>query len=124
VIVYAESGFVLEVALLQEQHPACEELLHLAEMGRAELVVPAFAILEPYSTIFRRGAERKSILRTLEGPLRELARTTTLTERVVEVKPRLTVLLVKTEETSWAAGSLRAPGSPRWPSWCRWMRLR
>lgn len=48
--VYVESNFVLEIALEQEQHRACEDLVRLAEDAAIELVLPSFALLEPYHT--------------------------------------------------------------------------
>jgi hypothetical protein len=57
--VYAESNFVLELVLEHEQHQACEELVSLAAVDSLELVLPAFALLEPYQTIVRRRIEGK-----------------------------------------------------------------
>ncbi|MGB6295983.1 MAG: hypothetical protein WBF90_07325 [Rivularia sp. (in: cyanobacteria)] len=42
--VYVESNFVLELALLQEQHKSCQELLDLAEIKKIRLIVPAFSL--------------------------------------------------------------------------------
>lgn len=65
VIVYVESNFVLELSLGQEQAEACEQLLELAEQGRIELAVPAFALVEPLWTLkeltARRGRKLKEI---------------------------------------------------------------
>jgi hypothetical protein len=44
-IVYAETNFVLELALLQEQSASCEQLLAMAEQGTITLAVPAFCIV-------------------------------------------------------------------------------
>lgn len=46
--VYIESNFVLELAFLQEQSSSCEEILRLAEGAHIRLVVPAYALIEPY----------------------------------------------------------------------------
>lgn len=54
--VYVESNFVLELALLQEQHVACEEILLLCERGTLRLVMPAYCLMEPYETLGRRQA--------------------------------------------------------------------
>jgi hypothetical protein len=42
--VYVESNFVLELALLQEEHETCENILALCERAEAKLVLPAFCL--------------------------------------------------------------------------------
>lgn len=37
--IYVESNFVLELALVQEQHASCEEIVGLSEARRATLVM-------------------------------------------------------------------------------------
>ena len=49
--VYVESNFVLELALLQEQSASGEAILRLGEEHRVHLVVPAYALVEPYETL-------------------------------------------------------------------------
>lgn len=73
--IFVESNFVLELALRQEQHPSCDRLLGLAESRSVELLVPAYALIEPYETLIRRGNERRRIQREVEAELRQLART-------------------------------------------------
>jgi hypothetical protein len=53
-IVLAESNFVLELALQQEERDEVERLVAMAEARRIELVVPACALFEPYETLIRR----------------------------------------------------------------------
>jgi predicted nucleic acid-binding protein len=72
--IFVESNFVLELALRQEQHPSCDGLLGLAESRSVELLVPAYALIEPYETLIRRGNERRRIQREVEAELRQLAR--------------------------------------------------
>ena len=48
-IVYVESNFILELAYLQEDHENCGRILKLAEAGKIQLILPAFAIAEPFS---------------------------------------------------------------------------
>ena len=59
--VYVESNFVLELALLQEQHASCEDILRLCEAGRMQLVIPAYSLAEPYETLVRRHKQRQRI---------------------------------------------------------------
>lgn len=72
--VYIESNFVLELAFLQEQTTSCEEILRLAEAGHIRLVVPAYALIEPYETLVRRKRDRRHIDRELSKELQQIAR--------------------------------------------------
>lgn len=76
--VYAESNFVLEIVLEQEQHRACEELISLALGGAIELAVPVFAMLEPHGTIVRREMEGDRLRKELTLRIRELQRTASM----------------------------------------------
>ena len=81
-IVYVESNFVLEIAAVQEQHDACEEILKLGERGTIRLVLPAFSVAEPYDVVQRRSSERKHLQDQLSKQLAQLSRTATLAERL------------------------------------------
>lgn len=72
--VYVESNFPLELARRQEEVLQAEELLSLAEQGQVELVYPAIAITEPFSTLLRYSNERSKVLETLNHQLSDLAR--------------------------------------------------
>lgn len=91
--VYVESNFVLELALLQEQHASCEEVLRLSEIGSVYLVIPAYSIAEPYETLVRRHKQRKRMKAELDDELRQLARTTAYAQRLSGFQ-NLTVLLI------------------------------
>ena len=80
--VYVESNFVLELALLQEQHASCEDILRLCEAGRMQLVIPAYSLAEPYETLVRRHKQRQRMKAELDDELRQLARTTTYADRL------------------------------------------
>lgn len=49
--VYAESNFVLETALEQDEGESCNEIIRLASAGRLGLVIPAFSLAEPHQAI-------------------------------------------------------------------------
>ena len=74
VIAYVESNYVLELAFLQEQHDACEELLQLAESGALDLVVPAYCIGEPYEKLARQAKRRAELHQALSREVREMKR--------------------------------------------------
>lgn len=72
--VFAESNFVLGLALRQEQRAACEHLLELAELRRIDLVLPAYALLEPLETLERRTKEWKELSRRVDEVVGQLRR--------------------------------------------------
>jgi len=72
--VYVEANFVLELALMQEEHENCENILLLCESAKAKLIVPAFSLTEPYETLVRRDKDRKQLAQTVKNELRELGR--------------------------------------------------
>lgn len=76
--VYAESNFVLEIALEQEQHGACEDLVRLASDAAIELVLPSFALLEPYHTLVRRRSEGHGLQLQLQAQATQLERTASI----------------------------------------------
>lgn len=73
-IVLAESNFVLELALQQEQFEHARKILELAEEKHLQLFVPACSLLEPYQTLTRRQRERKEFSRRLQGEIKLLER--------------------------------------------------
>lgn len=78
--IYVESNFVLECVLEQGQSEACVELLSRAVRGETQLCVPAFCLLEPFTTLQRRGVERNRLREDLERHLREVRRTKSLSD--------------------------------------------
>jgi predicted nucleic acid-binding protein len=97
VIVYVESNFVLELALLQEQHEACDKILRICEAGGQNLVMPAYSMMEPLDTIRRHQVARRRTKNALEEEFRQLARTATYREHLRDVKV-VTALLVESSE--------------------------
>jgi predicted nucleic acid-binding protein len=73
-IVYVESNFILELAYLQEEHENCERILKLAEAEKIRLIVPAFAIAEPFSAWVGQERRRVDLHKSLTDELRELGR--------------------------------------------------
>jgi predicted nucleic acid-binding protein len=73
-IVYVESNFVLELALLQEQAAAAQTILEHAETGALTLVLPAFALSEPFATVTNQGTQRNKLSDELTRQERELGR--------------------------------------------------
>lgn len=112
--VYVESNFVLEMALLQEQHAACEALLELCGTKRIRLAIPVFAMVEPFGTLYRRRAERNLMKQSVDATLRELGRSAPLAQKVDEVKMSLRDLLVANSEEEfrrWKSARSRIAGA-------------
>jgi hypothetical protein len=79
-IVAAESNFVLQLALKQEQGAAARSILELAEGRRIELAIPACALFEPYETIVRRHRKRELLMQEFRREIDELARSTAFSD--------------------------------------------
>ena len=73
-IVLAESNFVLELALQQEQSEEAQRVVDLAEARRLELIIPACCFAEPCQTLIRRRRERSALSRRLQSELQQLSR--------------------------------------------------
>jgi predicted nucleic acid-binding protein len=72
--VYVESNFVLELALKQEQHESCEQLVQLASAGSIKLVIPTFSLAEPHDALIARDKPRRKLGNDLKSHLDELGR--------------------------------------------------
>jgi predicted nucleic acid-binding protein len=96
--VYAESNFVLELVLEQEQHAACAEFVERAERGELALVLPAFCLFEPFTTLHRRQRERQDLHDALQKELGQIARTQAFAHEV-SASP-LPALLVRSTQAA------------------------
>lgn len=96
--IYVESNFVLELALLQEQHAGCEDILAFCEAGGANLIVPAFCLAEPWPTLSRHHDERRRLKKALEQGLEQLGRSAAYAHRVVQLEEILLLLVGSTDE--------------------------
>lgn len=85
--VFIESNFVLEIALGQEQSASAAAILQLAERTRLDLVIPTFALSEPFATITQRGRARRRLIHQLNTQLNELARSHPHQEDVSRLRP-------------------------------------
>ncbi len=97
-IAYIESNFVLEVALLQEQHPSCDSIVRLAESRTIDLAIPAFSLFEPYEVWRRRAVERTELYRRLDLEMRRLARTESYAQTVEDLKDLASILVLSGDE--------------------------
>ncbi|HEX8691268.1 MAG TPA: hypothetical protein VF746_02410 [Longimicrobium sp.] len=97
-IVYVESNFVLERALVRDEHEACDRLLDLARAGRVRLLLPAFSVGEPYESWVRRSRRRLEVSSQLADELEELSRSKPYEKSVQEMQTVATLLTLSRDE--------------------------
>ena len=97
-IVYVESNFILELAYLQEEHENCERILKLAEAETIRLIVPAFAIAEPFSAWVGRKRRRVDLHKSLTNELKELGRSKPYADSHKEFQEITKALLVSGQD--------------------------
>ena len=95
--IYVESNFVLELALLQEQHESCEKIMALCETGRTQLILPAYSLIEPYETTIRYAKERTKLSNELGKEIRQLSRSKPYQEQI-DTMQEVTAFLVRSQE--------------------------
>ena len=99
-IVFIESNFVLELALLQEEHRSCDSILSLAESLTIDLAIPAFSLFEPYEVWRRRTRERAELHGRLNREMGQLARTEPYAKIVEDLADPASILLRSGNEAS------------------------
>jgi len=95
--IYVESNFVLEVALLQEQHESCERIITLCEAGKTRLIVPSFSLVEPYETVIRNAQSRRKLSTALGLEIKQLSRSKPYKEQT-DTLQEVTAFLVRSEQ--------------------------
>jgi predicted nucleic acid-binding protein len=95
--VYVETNFVLELALLQEQHESCEKILQFQQTGKIRLIVPAYSLIEPFETIFRYAKNRSRVSNDLAAEIKQLSRTKPYQEETNALQA-FTGFLVRSQE--------------------------
>jgi len=96
-IVYVESNFVLELALLQAEHQSCQKILSLCELDNVHLVLPAISLTEPLETLVRRAKNRKSLVSQLEIEVKQLSRTALYSVQL-DTLQEITALLLQSRQ--------------------------
>lgn len=98
---YVESNFVLEQALEQAQCESCQRLVDLAGAGSVRLVIPAFSLAEPHSTLMHKANERSRLSAELQRQLSELGRSKSYRESSSRFN-EITTLLIRSAENERA----------------------
>lgn len=73
--VYVESGFVVTLALRQDDYHAAEQVLQFARQRRISLKIPTFSLSEPFATVENRANARHRLIEELRKEIRDLGRT-------------------------------------------------
>jgi predicted nucleic acid-binding protein len=95
--VFVETNFVIELALEQQQAPACADLLALAEQSAIRLFIPAYSLIEPHETLTRRHLDRATLRSRVSTELAQLARSTPLAQRVAASQDIVNLLVDSAE---------------------------
>ncbi len=106
--IYVETNFILELALLQEQHASCAEIMRLCETGSARLVIPAYSLAEPYETLTRRHRQRKQMKAALDDELKQLIRTAAYAHRLSGWQEVTALLIDSADEEAKRLDSTRS----------------
>lgn len=106
--VYVESNFVLELALVQEQHASCEGILRLCESAGLQVAMPAYSLVEPYETLVRHHQRRKRIKTDLDNEIRQIARTEGYTQRLRGCQDLTALLIDSADEEAKGLELVRA----------------
>jgi hypothetical protein len=95
--IYVETNFVLELALLQEEHESCDGILSLCESGRSALILPAYSLVEPYATLMGYFKRRTRLSNDLAAEVKQLARSKPYREQV-SISENVMALLIRSQE--------------------------
>lgn len=95
--VFVETNFVLELALEQQESPACEKLIELARAASIVLLLPAYCLVEPHETLTRRRLDREALRLRVLTELAQLARSKPLAERAAASQEIVNLLIASDE---------------------------
>jgi predicted nucleic acid-binding protein len=83
--VYVESGFILTIALQQDDHRAAGRIVEHARLNRITLKIPTFSLSEPFASVQYRANNRNRLIEELRKESRELGRTETYERMAAEL---------------------------------------
>ena len=98
--IYAETNFILEIALDQEEAESCNYILNLCKEHRAGLIVPGYCFAEPHETLRRRQKEREKLEADLKRQIRDMSRTAVRRGRLARLDEILDILTRSVQEDS------------------------
>lgn len=94
VIVYAETNFVVELALGQEQCDSCRQIVEWAKELRIVLRIPVYALHEAQTALRRKVKDDAGLplVKSIEQQIREFRRMRPFSQRVEALEAALTAL--------------------------------
>ena len=93
-IIYIESNFILEAALVQEESSYVNEIIELVDSGKIQLKYPLFALSEPFWTLVNRTTQRRNFNMSLTKHLNQLQRSS------ISKHQEITALLIRTQDVT------------------------
>jgi PIN domain len=97
--IYVESNFILEMALRQEQNQICKQIVSICKTDKAQLVIPAYCVVEPYPTIRSFANKRQSIINGgVKTELKQLSRSEAYRDDANTLLQNLTSILIQSIE--------------------------
>ena len=98
-IVYVETNFLIELALLQEEHAEAQALLDVAKGNtNVELVLPAYSLGEVHEAAERKWRERKKLHKQMRQQLEQVERSKPYAAKARMLRREATLLLVESGE--------------------------
>ncbi len=105
--VFVETNFVLEIALLQDEHEWCGRIIDLARDGTIQLLIPAYCLAEPNDTLIRRHRERSRLKREFDLTLAQLSRSRAYAARLAGYQELTALLIDATQEEAQRLQAVR-----------------
>ena len=78
--------FRIGLALEQEQHESCRQIVELSDAGEARLIIPAYSLIEPYERIVRYAKKRTRVANDLADEVKKLLRSKSYQEETDALK--------------------------------------
>ncbi|MFZ0887803.1 MAG: PIN domain-containing protein [Candidatus Binataceae bacterium] len=95
---YVESNFALELALRQEHHQACEEILSFCETRDETVVFPAFCVLEAHYALVEKRRRRTHFKKDFDAERTQLLRSSRYKDRARHLDAVSRFLIASVEE--------------------------
>ena len=96
--IYVETNFILELVYKQEQYAICEKILEICESKKANLIIPAYSLLEPHEKLIRQAKEYLKLQELFNTELRELSLTKSYQNRLDSIEDMRSLIVESNQE--------------------------
>ena len=96
--IYVETNFILELVYKQEQYAICEKILEICESKKANLIIPAYSLLEPHEKLIRQANEHLKLQELFNTELRELSLTKSYQNRLDSIEDMRSLIVESNQE--------------------------